>query len=97
MPTFNVFDTFWKDWRNLSPERQKIFLAAVKQFYRDLQGGTGFRAGLRVKMVQGHPHIWEMTWANDGRATFTFGDEVVAGHRHIIWRRIGTHDILKRP
>ena len=38
-----------------------------------------------------------MTWADDGRATFEYGEEVRAGHPHIIWRRVGTHDILDNP
>jgi hypothetical protein len=33
----------------------------------------------------------------NGRATFTYGDEVVAGEPHIIWRRVGTHDVLSDP
>jgi hypothetical protein len=38
-----------------------------------------------------------MTWAADGRATFEYGQEVRPGEAHIIWRRIGTHDIFRRP
>jgi hypothetical protein len=47
--------------------------------------------------MQGHPGIWEMSWAPDGRATFEYGDEVHAGQAHIIWRRVGTHSIFRRP
>ena len=47
--------------------------------------------------MQGHPAVWEMTWAYDGRATFQYGNEVHAGQPHIIWRRIGTHSIFRRP
>jgi hypothetical protein len=56
-----------------------------------------FAPQLRIKRVQGEPDIWEMTWAPDGRATFAYGPEKVPGHPHVIWRRIGTHDILRRP
>ena len=56
-----------------------------------------FAPQLRVKRVQGHPGVWEITWAADGRATFSYGAEVIPGHPHIIWRRIGTHDIFRRP
>jgi hypothetical protein len=44
-----------------------------------------------------HPGVWEISWAADGRATFNYGDEVIPGERHIIWRRIGTHDIFDNP
>jgi hypothetical protein len=66
------------------------------KFVADLGGGR-FRRGLRVKAVQGAPGIFEMTWAGDGRATFQYGDERRPGHPHVIWRRIGTHDIFARP
>jgi hypothetical protein len=38
-----------------------------------------------------------MTWADDGRLTFQFGDEVIKGEPHVIWRRVGTHDIFDEP
>ncbi len=63
----------------------------------DLQTGRGFRPGLRVKRVEGHENVYEMTWAPDGRATFTYGAEVYPGEPHIIWPRIGGHDILAYP
>ncbi|MGE0599754.1 MAG: hypothetical protein AB7J35_11215 [Dehalococcoidia bacterium] len=50
-----------------------------------------------MKRVVGYAGIWEMSWAADGRATFSYGPEVIPGERHIIWRRIGTHDIVRNP
>jgi hypothetical protein len=38
-----------------------------------------------------------MSWAPDGRATFEYGDEVHPGQPHIVWRRVGTHSIFRRP
>jgi hypothetical protein len=35
--------------------------------------------------------------ADDGRLTFQFGDEVIKGEPHVIWRRVGTHDIFDEP
>jgi hypothetical protein len=34
-----------------------------------------FRPGLRVKGVKAHANVFEMTWDNDGRATFSYGAE----------------------
>lgn len=62
----------------------------------DLRAGR-FRRGLRVKAVQGAAGIFEMTWAPNGRATFQYGAQRRPGERHVIWRRIGTHDIFGRP
>ncbi len=56
-----------------------------------------FPPRLRVKRVQGHPGIWELTFAPDGRATFQYGDEVTPGETHVIWRRVGDHSILRSP
>ena len=38
-----------------------------------------------------------MTWAADGRATFRYGEPRRPGEPHVIWRRVGTHDIFDNP
>jgi hypothetical protein len=45
--------------------------------------------------VHGSQDVWEITFAPDGRATFQYGDEIDPGTPHIIWRRVGTHDVLR--
>jgi hypothetical protein len=98
MPTRSVLASFWRDWKGLTPQQQRQFLAALRQFISGLSGSDPtFHPGLRVKRVQGHPGIWEMTWAPDGRATFEYGGEVHPSQPHIIWRRVGTHSIFRRP
>jgi hypothetical protein len=52
-----------------------------------------FSPALRIKRVQGIDGVWEITFAADGRATFEYGDEVIEGMPHVIWRRIGSHDV----
>ena len=59
--------------------------------------GSGARPGLRVKPVQGHVGVFELNWADDGRATFMYRPEIRPGETHIVWRRIGSHEILRRP
>ncbi len=98
MPTREVLASFWRDWDRLTPQQQRAFREAVTQFIADLaSGGQNFHPRLRVKRVQGSPGVWEVTWAYDGRATFQYGEEVQAGQPHIIWRRVGTHAIFRRP
>lgn len=98
MPTREVLASFWRDWNRLTPRQQRAFREAVAQFIADLaEGGRGFHPRLRIKRVQGYPRVWEMSWDHDGRATFQYGDEVQSGQPHIIWRRIGTHAIFRRP
>ena len=97
MPTRDVLESFWRDWDRLSSEEQRAFRVAVTKFVEDLRAGQGIRKGLGVKGVQGARGIYELRWADDGRATFEFGRAVVDDEPHIIWRRIGGHGILDNP
>lgn len=96
MPTFGWLARFRVDFDALTAAQQAAFLAAVAQFVEDLRGG-GFRKGLRVKGVRGAPGVFEMTSADNGRATFQYGEPIVNTEPHIIWRRVGTHDVLRQP
>ncbi len=69
----------------------------MARFVEDLEAGRSFRPVLRVKAVQGTGNIMEMTFAPDGRATWQFGAEVKYGQAHVIWRRVGTHEIFRSP
>ena len=97
MPTFERLPRFDADWNKLTKEQQDDFKVAVAKFVDDLQRGHRFRAGLRVKLVRRTGGIWEMTWAKDGRATWQYGQELKAGEAHVIWRRIGSHEIFGGP
>lgn len=97
MPIFRWLPRFRADFDGLAPAQQAAFLVAVDQFVEDLRTGGQFRKGLRVKGVQGAAGIFEMTWAPDGRATFRYGQPVRAGDPHIVWRRVGTHEIFSQP
>jgi hypothetical protein len=97
VPTFEAEPGFIRDFLGLRPQQRAAFLGARDAFLDDLRAGGRFRAGLRIKHVRGKPGIWEMTWAPDGRATFRYGAEQVPGHTHIVWRRVGTHDIFRNP
>ncbi|MGH9217557.1 MAG: hypothetical protein ACRD0V_02285 [Acidimicrobiales bacterium] len=97
MPPFVWLARFGADFDRLTPAQQAAFLAAVAQFVEDLREGGQFRKGLRVNGVQGASGVFEMTWADDGRATFQYGDAVLEGEPHVIWRRVGTHDIFRQP
>lgn len=96
MPTFAWVARFRSDFDALTRAQQSAFLTAVGQFVDDLKRGR-FRKGLRVKGVKGAKGVFEMTWADDGRATFGYGESVVEGEPHVIWRRIGTHAIFREP
>jgi hypothetical protein len=80
----------------MSADQQRAFLAVVRLFVEGLRQGR-LDPRLRVKRVQGRPAVWEMSWAPDGRATFEYGDEVRPGEPHVIWRRVGTHEVFREP
>lgn len=98
MPTYDATDRFRKDLELLDPADRARFHRAVQQFVEDLTSRSrGFRSGLRVKGVRGADGVFELSWAPDGRATFEFGHSLRGDDPHIIWRRVGTHDIFGRP
>lgn len=99
MPTHKELPGFWEDWQHLTPEQRRQFQAARRKFVADLRAQQGFRASLRVKRVERGKteRVYEMTWAPDGRATFHYGAEFLPSEPHIIWRRIGGHEVLDRP
>ena len=102
MPTYDSESRFRHDWARLDRNQQKTFREAIDRFVDDLkemEAGRRSRSrrGLGVKGVKGYPGVFERWWAPDGLATFSWGEEVVPGQRHIIWRRCGGHEILKNP
>jgi hypothetical protein len=97
LATFHWLPRLRADFVRLSSAQQAAFLAAVAQFVEDLRAGGQFRKSLRVKSVQGASGVFEMTWAPDGVATFGYGDEIKPGDAHVVWRRVGTHEIFRRP
>ena len=98
MPTFERSPRFLREFRRLPRELQAAFLAMLPRFVDGLrEQPPSFSPALRVKRVQGTAEVWEITFAPDGRATFEYGDEIRAGHPHVIWRRVGGHSVLDRP
>ena len=100
---FERTERFKADWQRLSDEERLLFRSAVDRFHT---AAVGYRQGpqlgwpkaLRVKPVHGAPGIWEMTWSfsgPDGRATFEWVD--LAGEPAIRWRRIGGHEVFRKP
>jgi hypothetical protein len=98
VPTFERLARFDREFRRLPPALQRAFLAMLPSFIAALrESPPSFPPGLRVKRVQGSKGVWEVAFTADGRATFAYGEEVRPGEPHVIWRRIGTHDVLADP
>jgi hypothetical protein len=98
VPTFERLARFDREFRRLPRELQQAFLAMLPLFVASLkEKPPAFPPALRVHRVQGATGIWEVTFASDGRATFQYGEQVLAGEPHVIWRRIGHHGVLDEP
>ena len=96
MPTYLLSTRFARELAALTPKQRRALERAVAKFIAGLRSGD-MPNGLRIKRVQGSPGVFEMTFAPDGRATFSFGEPVLKGRPHVIWRRVGTHDIFGAP
>jgi hypothetical protein len=94
MPTYFATPRFYREFRKLTAEQQALFMAAIAKFVEDLKTGR-FRKSLRIKRCQGHKNVWELSWAPDGRALYKYGAEALRGEPHVIWLRIGGHEIFE--
>jgi hypothetical protein len=88
MPTFETLPQFEAGWKNLSREQQARFRDVVREALAQKHAVP--HSAPAAREVAGHPGIFEMSWSPAGRATFSFGAERVPGHRHVVWRQIGT-------
>ncbi len=76
---------FKKDYQKLPFAIQKTFDEKLKLMLKDI-----LHPSLRIKRIQGTKDKWEGSVSMKYRFTFEIGDKIV------IFRTIGTHDILKR-
>ena len=105
MPTFSREHHFENDLRHLKQTERDQFRSALREFIDSLLQWEDvgcpwpppFPAALRIKDLSGYPGLWELTWARDGRCTWRFGSQLLPGKAHVVWRRIGGHEIFKDP
>lgn len=95
MPTFEADQEFLRDWSRLTPAQHRRFKAAVRRFVADLKAQRPPRPGLGIERFEGREGVFEFHWAPDGRALFAYGPSQHPGDIHIIWLRIGAHDIYR--
>ena len=96
MPTYEPLARFWRDYVDLTGDEQGQFRAAVELFRDSLASGQ-FHPSLRIHRIDSAPGVYSLSWGSDGRATFQYGTSIEPGQAHIIWRRVGNHDIYRRP
>lgn len=96
-PTFELLPGFAREFARLPREHQRTFRKAVAKLVDALREDREPPRSLRIKRVQGTDDVWEMSYSGDGRATFRYGAEQRAGETHVVWLRVGGHEILSRP
>ena len=97
-PTYEASRRFLREYMKLPREQRERFRTARQKLVAALrEDPPKLPPELRIKRVQGVREVWEMTFAGDGRATFAYGEAEREGEAHVVWRRLGTHDILGDP
>lgn len=101
---FETTPAFDGDYRRLKREHAIAFKTVVREKFAPAcdahaeDPATPWPASLRVKPMRSAPGILEMTWSfasPDGRATFEL--VTVEGELRCRWRRVGDHDVFKKP
>ena len=79
-------ERFKKDFQGLPAEIQQRLGKALELFWTDPR-----HPSLRVKKMEGAPGIWEFRVSQNCRVTFQYDGGTV------ILRRVGTHNVLRKP
>ena len=95
-PTYELSARFAREFAHLPREQRRAFRVAVEKLVNSLKDAGELPRSLRIKRVQGTKDIWEMSYSGDGRATFRYGAEQRPGEAHVVWLRVGGHEILAR-
>ena len=89
---------FKREYRKQTPEEKARSKVAVDKLVSALkQDPPALPGDPLVHPLSGHHGVYELRFAPDGRATFTFGSPVRGSEPLIIWCRIGGHELLERP
>ncbi|HEX8036442.1 MAG TPA: hypothetical protein VF510_21475 [Ktedonobacterales bacterium] len=98
MPTHDEFEQFLREYRAMPKQGRALFRKAVAHMNEDMKAGRPFCKSLRISALSEYSNIYEMTWdMPNGRATFMYGSPQLPREPHIIWRRIGGHEIYDNP
>jgi hypothetical protein len=99
VPTHEELARFLRRFNRLPVNVRRAFIAAALQLAEDL-GDRGFdptivRPQLRLHKLSGE-NVWSISFAGQYRAVFQLGEQRRAGHAHIVWEFIGSHDEYER-
>ena len=83
---FQTLREFDRSFKRLPKRIQSDVLEKVERFFDDPT-----HPSLRVKCIRGIERIWEMSITMNYRLTFELDEQ------RVLLRRVGTHDVLRRP
>ncbi|MGZ4214507.1 MAG: hypothetical protein ACXVHX_11580 [Solirubrobacteraceae bacterium] len=97
-PTFDRLAQFKRDYVKLTPSEREGFRAAVKKFVAPFSTTPpGDFGEPLVRELKEHPGFFELRFAPDTRAIYTFGEAIRRGQPHVVWCRIGSDAALDQP
>ncbi|MGH2387018.1 MAG: hypothetical protein ACRDIE_02350 [Chloroflexota bacterium] len=97
MTSYRRRNRFAAEFERLSSEEQKAFRDAVARFVTALREGRTPDNGLGIRQMTNNPGVYEFHFSQRGRATFHYGTEERGKDAEVVWRRIGGHEIYRRP
>ena len=97
MPTFDAEERFKQEYLRLDVRKRAAFLKARDDFFAWIvakkdQPSLSPPAHLRLHFIESR-NVWSITFGGDLQALWRYGSEVQPGEAHIIWERIGGHDM----
>jgi hypothetical protein len=97
-PTFDRLAQFKRDYAKLTRSERARFREAVKKFIAPFSTTPPDDVpGALVRELKEHPGFYELRFAADARAIYTFGPAIRRGQPHVVWCRIGSDDALDQP
>ncbi|HET7049475.1 MAG TPA: hypothetical protein VFI54_14525 [Solirubrobacteraceae bacterium] len=97
-PTFDRLAQFKRDYAKLTPPQRDLFRAAVKKFVAPFSTTPPGEFGQpHIRELKEHPGYYELRFATDTRAIYTFGEAIRRGQPHVVWCRIGSDGVLDQP
>lgn len=97
MPTYAWQARFMREYRALARQDKVAFRRAKDRFVAVLRMDRPPEAGLGIAEMAGHPGVYEFRYSASGRARFSYGTTARGSDAHVIWRRIGGHEIYREP
>jgi hypothetical protein len=93
VPTYEETKRFNNEYNRLRTDKRALFNQACKEWVTALKTHQPPPARLGIRRFLSIEGMYEFHFAPDGRTLFRYGPEQKPGEVHIIWERIGGHDI----